>query len=77
MSQRNTPDYRECQETPRDSVRWPSGDKNKVIGERPKCDYRYRQQQNIACMGLIASSGDRDGFRPSILCNRACPCGAF
>jgi len=70
------PGYRDSQKTPRDNVRWPSGDKNKVIGERPKCDYRYRQQENVTRAGLLASTGDPDGLRQGIVCC-ACRCGAF
>jgi len=70
--QANTPQYRKCKKAPGDSICRPSADKNEIVSERPKCDERYRQQQNIACMGLITSSGDPAGFRPGILCNWAC-----
>ena len=73
-SQANTPRCRKCQKAPGDSICRPSADKNKIVSERPKCDERYRQQENIACMGVITSSGDPAGFRPRILCNWACLC---
>src|ERR1043166_1507237 len=71
------PGYRERQETPRDSLRWPSGDKNKIVGERPKCDYRDRKKQNIAGVRVVGSFRDQRGFHPGIIWNRACLCAAF
>jgi hypothetical protein len=76
-TEQTKPGYRDSQKTPRDNVRWPSGEKYKVVCERPKCDYGYRQQKDITCMGLIPSFGDPNGFRLGIICNWACPCCAF
>ena len=59
------------QETPRDDFRWPSEDKNKLIGERPKCGCGYRQQQNIPRAGVGGSFTFRGahGLHPGILRN--------
>ena len=42
--------------------RRPSEDKNKLVRDGPKCEYRYRQQQNVTGMRFSRPFGNQYGL---------------